>query len=128
MKRKSFVLSVVAFAGLLGSSVLPSNASATEHLGWDEDIGVVQQGFATLAASKPQSHKGYRELNDRMNRHRAVGITKWKGKKHYTTARYEKRWPLSGVITSSGRVWGTGKTIAKSGWCQGGKAKTYWGN
>ncbi|MED1017879.1 hypothetical protein [Bacillus atrophaeus] len=127
MKRKSVVLSVVAFAGLLGSSVFPSNASATEHLGWDEEKGLVQQDFTTLG-SKPDSHKGWSEMNDRMNRHRAVGVTKWKGKRHYTTARYERRWPFTGVITSSGRVWGTGKTTAKSGWCQGGIAKTYWGN
>ncbi|KRT87079.1 MULTISPECIES: hypothetical protein [Bacillus] len=129
MKRKSVVLSAVALAGLVGSSLIPSNAHASEYLGWDEESGIVNpDNYSISAKNKPDSHKGWSELNYKMNRHRAVGVTKWKGKRHYTTARYERRWPFSGVITSSGRVWGTGKTVAKSGWCQGGTARTYWGN
>ena len=68
MNHYFLVLSAVALVGLVGNTLIPSNAHASEYLGWDEESGIVNpDNYSLNAKNKPDSHKGWSEMNDSSN-------------------------------------------------------------
>jgi hypothetical protein len=129
--------SASASPSLSASSETPSDALG----GWIENAGAFAVSHAEASKSAARAtvnHRGKAELKTigGTTNKRAHGWTTWAGTKHYTTAQLEKTWPSSGVITSSGRKWGTGGTEAVSAYrafnpnqtSDGyGQARTYYG-
>lgn len=142
MKKIRYSILVMALAtGLAGPA---ASASAGEIGGWGEQEGafVYEQDSSPLPVRGTQAsakHTGQSEtkvINGTTNK-RSHGWTTWSGVYHYTTARLEHTWPSSGVIATSGRVWGNNGTEAISPWkafnpnaaSSGyGSAKTYYGS
>lgn len=130
LKAKWFYPSVVTGLILLVSfSSVPTNANASSG-GWTEGIGnYVNEEFGRAAASAPQdhyakmkykNHSTYQDVN-------LTGYTEWKDKKHYTNARV---YSLGKIQKEAGRVWGTDKTQASTGYTNNDLTtkKTYWGS
>jgi hypothetical protein len=148
--RISRVRIVIVTAGVTAAlsvgGVVPAHAAtpspkASAEGGWSENEGSVVSPLAISGAGLSRAtvkHVGKAELKtiSGTTNKRAHGWTTWAGTRHYTTARLEKTWPSSGVITSSGRKWGTGGTEAVSAYrafnpnqtSDGyGQARTYYG-
>jgi hypothetical protein len=131
-----------ATLGAASSAAASQQAGATSDFqagalgGWTETASVSQP--PTPGARATVNHRGkaeFKTIGGTTNK-RAHGWTTWAGTKHYTTAQLEKTWPSSGVITTSGRKWGTGGTEAVSAYrafnpnqtSDGyGQARTYYG-
>ena len=63
------------------SSIVNALGNLEGYLGWDEESGIVNpDNYSLNAKNKPDSHKGWSEMNDRMNRHRAVVSTLMRGR------------------------------------------------
>lgn len=118
---------------LLSVSVAPAMISAAEG-GWVEGEGYWEKSTdsKSIMSGSPESHEGYREAGEDHGTYvdmRVVGETEWKGKYHFTRARWEKYFTRT-PVADSGRVWGYDSTIAKSGWIVDTflrHASTYWG-
>lgn len=137
---------LVGIAGIISSvtfSSLPMVSISLEAVGgWSENENsapAIQSRSAVAPFAKSSvSHRGKAETKSiRGTSHkRSHGWTSWRGVTHYTTARLEHYWPYTGVIASSGRQWGHGRSEAKTKWVAFnpdaassgfGKAHTYYG-
>ncbi|MRX71472.1 hypothetical protein GJU40_04695 [Bacillus lacus] len=93
------------------------SVSAQDLGGWSEDTGYFTyptSSVSALAASSP-SHRAWKNYRAGGSQpyERVNGETTWSGTYHYSRARYE--WLVTGSVESdSGRVWGTGYTLATS--------------
>ena len=109
---------------------------AIELGGWDENEGYYTNSFQLRAQSSPiHTGKAEETVINGTSAKRAVGQTTWTGVYHYTRARMEDivLGINFGVLTDSGRVWGTSNTSATSPWWlfngdTMGSARTYYGN
>lgn len=142
--RKTAIALVVGVA-LICTLAPISKAHATENEigGWSEtsgyfaeDSGANENTGIVLAKKKSTvKHTGKCEKKNikGTDNKRAHGWTTWVGVKHYTVARIEHNFPYSGVIKTSGRIWGKNGTEAISPWNpfkpndDWGIAKTYYG-
>ncbi|MDK8183456.1 hypothetical protein [Paenibacillus sp. UMB4589-SE434] len=105
--------------------------------GWSEERGYYTNvanadSFSIFASSEPKDHKATR-LNKEVgsNLHsNLIAETWWSGVYHYSRARFENVWPLSGYIGDTGRVWDYDYTKAETGYVDAlyAQARTYWGN
>ncbi len=104
--------------------------------GWVEGSGIWSAELVSRAGNPQHGGEKISEVHNGTTRERAHGWTTWVGKYHYTRARMEHDSIFcSGVITDSGRVWGTNGTEAYSPWvyfrpdacCACGGARTYYG-
>ncbi len=104
-------------------AVVVSVASATA-------VSASEQQPQCMEAGPKRRQSRARPISGRMDGRRGKGV------KHYTTARLEHYWPNKGVITSSGRKYGTGKSQAVTKWVPFnpnaksngyGRARTYYG-
>lgn len=121
--RASLVAITVAAAGV----VVPAGSASADGIGgWIEEEGDVVYHQDPLLGTAPGTdgarsaprHTGSAQTRvvNGTSQKRAVGRTTWNGVYHYTTARLEHTWPSSGVIATSGRVWGVHSTSATSPW------------
>ncbi|SMO89938.1 hypothetical protein [Melghirimyces algeriensis] len=127
MKVKKRLLQVVSVGLICGSLSIPASASATTlNGGWTEGEG--SWNTEKVSIQGPQAHNGWTEAHpDKFGYERAVGETVWKGVYHYTRARMVDR-VSGGIRADSGRVHGSGYTIAKSPYASAiHLAKTFWG-
>ncbi|WP_157277923.1 hypothetical protein [Paenibacillus taiwanensis] len=85
-----------------------------------------------MASSEPEDHKATRINKEIGSIHQSklIGETWWSGMLHYTRARCEYVWPLSGNIGDTERVWGNNYTKAETEYVNAdyAQARTYWGN
>lgn len=135
MKRLKGLISVLALAILIMSQATP--VFAEDKGGWIENEGNYASDFDNFSRASNPVHTGSAE-NSTINGtsvKRAKGSTKWTGVYHYTRARVEDvTFGINfGVLTDSGRVWGTSSTSATSPWWYFngdtlGTAYTYYGN
>jgi hypothetical protein len=145
MKKKIMkaVFAVAIVCAIPASSALADSGGVRG--GWSEVEGsfTVQaeqsQLLPTARAAGTVQHTGKSEtksINGTTHK-RSHGWTTWSGVYHYTTAQLEHYWPHSGVIRTSGRVWGWNGTEAMTSWTAFnhdapsngyGAAKTYYGN
>jgi hypothetical protein len=134
-KLRKGLISLALVGSLVTLSPLSSFAAQG---GWSEGEGYWQENdysntLSIMAASSksPDYHKGYTEYGSPKSTYvpaRVVGETGWKGKYHYTRARFE--WYITGAVAlDSDRVWGWDYTIAKTGYTDPAfyHARTYWG-
>lgn len=112
---------IVAFGVLfLGNSV--SAEEVKEYGGWSDDNGYYQNNETSNKSNKnslfagPPDHQSSAETKAENNAgyERVVAKTDWPGVYHYSQAWYQHR--VTGGKKASNRVWGTGNTVAKSGW------------
>lgn len=119
LKKISYSLLSLAIAAA-GIALPVTSASAEDRGGWSEQEGAfvnqeagLRAGLSVAAAATPR-HTGKSEtatINGTTHK-RSHGWTTWTGVYHYTTAQLEHVFPASGVITTSGRKWGTSGTEA----------------
>lgn len=135
MKRKNiFFLSL--FSVLLifyisqtdGIAKEGENPTVEEVGGWSEETGYWENSSKFKVSNKPQKHRGVitQKFSGGVIYSRITAYTEWKDVRHYSRARFEG---VFGVEGDSGRVYGVGKTTAKSGWVDKflSVGKTYWG-
>lgn len=142
MRAFTRVISASAAAALLlGTSTVAAQASPGVLGGWTEgNDNIAQPATApilfSMASSAKHTGKAESKVISGTSHKRSHGWTSWAGTRHYTTAQLVHYWPSSGVITSSGRKWGTGGTEAYTKWVAfnpnaksngNGKAKTFYG-
>lgn len=140
-------LSAISFSPILTASaaelpVTSPDSEANAIGGWDEENGYFTNpeayanaidDISTYASPSDPHHTGRSEKRtyNGSTQKRAHGWTSWANTYHYTRARMED-WSL-GVLTDSGRQWGTSNTEAISPWWTFkdeilGNARTYYGN
>lgn len=124
MKKLGFL--VLTFT-LLVPSLAFADSEGGIRGGWVEGEGYWVESSDITLFSSPDSHTGWKQVNSDETKYRAVGVTTWKGKRHYTRARMQGH--VTGkVYADSGRVWGTDSTEAKSPWTsRNARAITNWG-
>ncbi|MGG4386180.1 hypothetical protein ABEX08_29690 [Priestia megaterium] len=139
VKKNSKLLKIPATIALAAAVLYtaPASSFAAEG-GWTEGKGswistdsqqVSTFGTVTATAtSSPQKHYAtfnYKDAGTYVAK-RVVAHTTWTGVYHYSRARFEG---VFGVSGDSGRVYGTGSTAAYSKYIDpvGAVAKTYWG-
>jgi len=122
-----------------GTTAAQAESTAAPTGGWSEESGsftnASSRGISTFATPKHTGKAENKTINGTSAK-RSHGWTTWAGTRHYTTAQLEHTWPSKGVITTSGRQWGTGGTEAVTKYVKFdpnaasngfGKAKTYYG-
>lgn len=143
VEMKKFVSTVLVSAAVLivssvtafGNEETLSKAGSLSG-GWSEERGYyinASSNFAALSSSEPDDHKAtkkYRQAGGSNVETKLIGETWWKGMRHYTRARFEYIWPLSGYLGDTDRVWGSDKTTAETDYLIADltTAHTYWGN
>ncbi|MFD2671773.1 hypothetical protein ACFSUC_09155 [Marinicrinis sediminis] len=141
MRRTVFAmfLSMVIF-GIVSASVMGGEGKITGSSGisggWSEEMGYYTNesvdGIVTMASNSPDNHKAtkkYREAGSNLETN-LIGETWWSDEYHYTRARFEYVWPLSGNFADTGRIWGWDYTRAETEYviADFSVAHTYWGN
>ncbi|MBD8498467.1 hypothetical protein [Paenibacillus arenosi] len=129
----SAVVLVASSVTVFGNDIRLSQNGASG--GWSEDRGYFtnpSNAISVQASSEPDSHTASRKTRERGSvlETNLTGETKWAGVYHYTRARFENMWPMSGYVGDTDRVWGTDATTASTGYWNADLtiAKTYWGN
>lgn len=131
-KRIGYLLAMFVFGLSMMTKAAP--VFAAELGGWDENEGYYVNTPLARASSPTHTGKSETSTIGGTSVKRAIGQTSWSGVYHYTRARMEDivLGINFGVLTDSGRIWGTSNTKATSPWWYFngdtlGTARTYYG-